>query len=63
MWLVILGVAVAVIVTLTTLIWTEPRPMGEKRNFPNSTGGKTVSPKIGHEALRYLLPAMLPRRN
>lgn len=63
MWLVIVGVAVAVIVTLTTFIWTEPQPMGNERKSLNPSGNKTVSPKIGQEALRYLLPTTLPRRN
>jgi hypothetical protein len=59
MWLVILGVAVAILVTLTTIVWSEPA--GE-RTGSGRIGVKpvpqAVAPKIGlvtlHSALKSL---------
>ena len=61
MWLVILGVAVAIIVTLTTIVWSEPS--GDR------TGGgrvgvkpvpQTMAPKIAVEALHIIVKTTLP---
>ena len=61
MWLVILGVAVAILVTLTTMVWSEPS--GE-RTGSGRVGVKpvpqAVAPKIAVEALHIIVKSTLP---
>ena len=60
MWLVILGVAVAILVTLTTIVWSEPA--GERTGGGRVSGKpvpQAVTPRIAVESLRIIAKSAL----
>ncbi len=57
LWLVILGVAVAILVTLTTIYWTVPSVERSGTATPRSKQAPhVVLPKIGKEVIKFITP-------
>ncbi len=57
LWLVILGVAVAILVTLTTIYWNVPSAERSGTRTPQvKTTPHVVIPKIGKEVIKFLVP-------
>ena len=63
-WLVLLGVAVAILVTLTTLYWSEPATTasGSEAGVSRPAGNRAVLPKIGTELTRQLIKPLIPSK-
>lgn len=57
-WLVLLGVAVAVLVLLTTVFWSEPSARsGSDAGNGKTTAQRTLIPKISTQVLKALGPS------
>ena len=59
MWLVILGVAVAILVTLTTIVWSEPSGERTGRRVGVKPVPQAMAPKIAVESLRIIAKSAL----
>ena len=54
-WLVLLGVAVAILVTLTTIYWNVPKTARDPNAVPGkSTPTRTLLPKIGSSIIQLI---------
>ncbi|MBL7849519.1 MAG: hypothetical protein JNN04_01365 [Cyclobacteriaceae bacterium] len=56
-WLILLGVLVAILVTLTTVYWNESESTssGSEAGVSRPSGNRAVLPKIGTELSRQLI--------
>jgi hypothetical protein len=61
-WLIILGVAVAILVTLTTLSWNEPAPASSGSGVSSPSTNRAVLPKIANELSRHLIKPLFHSR-
>ncbi|MDZ4716436.1 MAG: hypothetical protein SH819_13310 [Cytophagales bacterium] len=62
-WLIILGVAVALVIALTTSFWRAPDGApSEAGQAQPSSGKKTFLPKIAVDAVQYFFPRIIPGR-
>jgi len=60
-WLVLLGVAVAVLVLMTTMFWSSPTTMRSGASLPaNPTANQAKAPKIVIETLNSLSKSVSP---
>lgn len=66
-WIVVLGIAVAVIVAVTTMYWSKPISSRDSSTNPGPTGSqRALIPKVGGEILplfinRKTAPALRPK--
>jgi len=63
-WLILLGVAVAILVTLTTVFWNEPAPAssGAGSGVSSPSSNRAILPKIGAELSRHLIKPLFRSR-
>lgn len=62
-WLILLGVAVAILVTLTTVFWNGPSgaSAGSGAGQSRPASNRATLQKIGSELSRHLVRPLLPR--
>lgn len=60
-WLILLGVAVAILVTVTTVFWNEPAPTsrGSESGVTKPARSRTLLPRIGSEFSRHLIKPLV----
>lgn len=60
-WLIVLGVAVAILVTLTTVFWNEPAATsaGSSTGVSNPAPSRALLPRIGTDLSRHLIKPLL----
>jgi hypothetical protein len=60
-WMVVLGIAVAVIVAVTTIYWSKPLTSRDSSTNPGTSGSpKALIPKIGGELLPFFTHPKAP---
>ena len=64
-WLVLLGVAVAILVTLTTIYWKDPTSSrtGTDGGTVKPTSQRTVVPRLGTQVIKALTPKVSEKKH
>jgi hypothetical protein len=53
LWLVLLGVAVAILVMLTTIFWTPTQARSGATMNPSKPTAQSLAPRIGNELVKF----------
>lgn len=59
LWLVLLGVAVAILVMLTTIFWTPTQARSGATMSPSKPTAQSVAPRIGNELVKFFRKSSL----